>query len=64
VFTIRVYMWNGESFSKQVIDYGPADTASGCGIFFHIIDLNGNGLLDIIAPGKDGLYVFENLGLS
>ena len=58
------FKWNGESFVKQVIDYGPAGIASGCGIFFHVIDLNGNGMLDIVAPGKEGLFVFENLGQS
>jgi hypothetical protein len=26
--------------------------------------LNGNGMLDIVAPGKEGLFVFENLGPS
>ena len=58
------FKWNGESFTKQVIDYGPAGIASGCGIFFHVIDLNGNGMLDIVAPGKEGLFIFENLGQS
>ncbi|MBD3183389.1 VCBS repeat-containing protein [Candidatus Poribacteria bacterium] len=56
------FKWNGESFSKQVIDYGPPEKGTGCGIFFTVIDLNGNGLLDIVAPGKDGLYVYKNLG--
>ena len=60
---IYYFKWNGESFSKQVIDYGPTRTGKGCGIFFQIVDLDGNGRLDIVAPGKDGLYVFKNLGL-
>ena len=25
-------------------------------------DLTGNGSKDIVAPGKEGLYIFENLG--
>ena len=58
------FKWNGESFSKQVIDYGSGGDGIGCGIFFSIADLNSNGRLDIVAPGKDGLYVFENLGQS
>ena len=58
------FKWNGESFSKQVIDYGTPGSASGCGIFFTIADLNGDGWLDIVAPGKDGLFVFENLGTT
>ena len=27
-------------------------------------DLTGNGLPDIVAPGKDGLYVFYNEGFE
>ena len=61
---IYYFKWDSESFSKQVIDYGPAGEGAGCGIFFCIADLNANGLPDIVAPGKDGLHVFENLGLS
>lgn len=56
------FKWNGESFSKQIIDYGPAGVGKGCGIHFAIADLSGNGRLDIVAPGKDGLYLYENLG--
>lgn len=59
---IYYFKWNGESFTKQVIDYGPPGTGAGCGIFFTIVDLTGNGRLDIVAPGKGGLHVFENLG--
>ena len=59
---IYYFKWNGDSFSKQVIDYGPPGSGAGCGIFFSIADINGNGRLDIIAPGKDGLHFFENLG--
>jgi hypothetical protein len=35
---------------------------AGCGIFFRVADLRGTGRLDIVAPGKDGLYVFYNEG--
>ncbi|MFC1453263.1 FG-GAP repeat domain-containing protein [Verrucomicrobiota bacterium] len=59
---IYYFKWNGESFSKQIIDYGPPRTGTGCGIYMAIADLTGNGRPDIVAPGKDGLYVFENLG--
>ncbi len=60
---IYYFKWNGESFSKQVIDYGPIGRGKGCGIFFQLADLRGTGRLDLIAPGKDGLYVFFNEGL-
>jgi hypothetical protein len=33
------FKWNGESFSKQVIDHGPFRQATGCGIFFSVADL-------------------------
>jgi hypothetical protein len=59
---IYYFKWTGEGFAKQVIDHGPPRVATGCGIYFAIADLNGNGRLDIVAPGKDGLYVFYNLG--
>jgi hypothetical protein len=59
---IYYFKWTGESFAKQVIDYGPAGTASGLGIHFDMADLTGNGLPDIVAPGKDGLHVFYNEG--
>jgi hypothetical protein len=56
------FKWNGESFSKQVVDYGQAREGKGVGIHFAVADLRGIGRLDIVAPGKDGLYVFYNEG--
>jgi hypothetical protein len=59
---IYYFKWTGEGFSKQVIDYGPAREATGVGIAFQVIDVDGDGRPDIVAPGKDGLYLFRNLG--
>jgi hypothetical protein len=59
---IYYFKWNGESFSKQVVDFGPAGTGKGCGIQFAVADLMGNGRLDIVVPGKDGLILYENMG--
>ena len=59
---IYYFKWTGEGFAKQVIDYGPVRQATGCGIHFAVADLDGNGRLDVVAPGKDGLYLFRNLG--
>lgn len=59
---IYYYKWTGEGFAKQVIDYGPARVATGCGIHFAVSDVDGDGRLDIVAPGKDGLYLFHNKG--
>ncbi|WP_435163377.1 FG-GAP repeat domain-containing protein [Paenibacillus glycanilyticus] len=59
---IYYYTINNGRFDKHVIDYGPAGEASGTGIYFWLQDLTGNGYPDIVAPGKDGLYLFENIG--
>lgn len=56
------FKWNGESFSKQIIDYGLPGIGHGCGIHFAVGDITGNGRLDVVAPGKDGLIFYENLG--
>lgn len=56
------YKWNGESFTKNIVSYGPIGTGKGCGICFALADLRGTGRLDIVAPGKDGLAVFYNEG--
>lgn len=57
------FKWNGESFTKHVIAYGPPGHTKGCGISFHPIDLRGTGRFDLVLPGKDGLWVFYNEGL-
>jgi hypothetical protein len=56
------FKWTGDCFAKQIIDYGPTRVGKGCGIHFAVADLQGTGRLDVIAPGKDGLYVFWNQG--
>lgn len=59
---IYYYKIGKDKFEKNVIDYGTVPGASGTGIHFAVADINGDGLPDIVAPGKDGLYIFENLG--
>jgi len=62
--SVVYFKWNGESFTKCIIDFKRlVDGPTGVGIFFQVADLQGSGRLDIIAPGKDGLYVFFNEGL-
>ena len=62
-YGIYYFKWNGESFSKQIISYGPLGVAKGCGIHFALADLRGTGRLDLVAPGKDGLSIFYNEGV-
>ena len=47
-------------FDKNTLDYGSAERASGMGIYFWLEDLTGNWYKNIIAPGKEGLYIFYN----
>jgi hypothetical protein len=49
-------------FTRRTLDYGPAGRASGAGIYLWVEDVDGNGWPDVIAPGKDGLYLFRSLG--
>ena len=56
------FKWNGESFTKNIISYGPFGEGKGAGIFFAVADLTGSGWKDVIVAGKDGLYVFFNQG--
>lgn len=56
------YKINHGEFVRYTIDYGPPTTASGAGIYFWIDDVNGDGWKDILAPGKEGLYLFLNKG--
>ena len=59
---IYYFKWNGESFTKNIVSYGPIGRAKSCGIQFALADLRGVGRLDLVAPGKDGLAVFLNEG--
>ncbi|WP_149302797.1 FG-GAP repeat domain-containing protein [Pareuzebyella sediminis] len=54
------FRWNGENFSKQVIDYGAYGEGKGTGVYFQVSDINADGRKDIIVPGKDGLSVYYN----
>ena len=56
------YDLNGGDFQRHTLDYGPADQASGTGIYLWITDIDGNGWKDIVAPGKEGMYLFKNMG--
>jgi len=61
---IGVYYFeiNNGKFERVTLDYGPPTKASGVGLFFWVSDITGNGWLDILAPGKEGIYLFANRG--
>ena len=62
---VYYFKWNGNSFTKNVIDYIRIEEGTGgVGIYFDAADTTGNGFLDVLAPGKGGLYLYENLGME
>ncbi len=60
-YGIYYFKWNGESFTKNPIVFGKIRETKGLGIFSQVVDLNGDGRLDILAPGKDGLAILWNV---
>ncbi|MCE5279031.1 MAG: VCBS repeat-containing protein [Planctomycetaceae bacterium] len=63
-YGLYYFKWTGEGFSKLPIDFGPIPHAKGCGISFQVVDIDGDGRLDIVCPGKDGLAIFKNIGTA
>ena len=60
---ICYYTFRDGRMYRHIVDYGnPDDGHSGLGLYFWLHDFNGNGFPDIVAPGKEGLYLFENHG--
>jgi len=56
---ICYYKFVDNAMYRYIIDYGdPKKGASGLGLYFWVADINGNGKPDIVAPGKEGLYLF------
>jgi len=56
------YPLAGGNLKRHEIDFGPAESASGTGIYMWVADVDGNGWNDILAPGKEGIYLFKNQG--
>ncbi|MGB5555857.1 MAG: VCBS repeat-containing protein, partial [Flavobacteriaceae bacterium] len=63
-YGLYYYKFDGQNFIKQIIDYGVFGEGKGTGIHFVVADLNASGLLDLVVAGKDGLYIYYNLGNS
>jgi len=60
---ICYYTFRDGGMYRHIIDYGPpSEGHSGAGIYFWLADLDGNGKPDLVAPGKEGLYLFRNGG--
>ena len=47
------------TWNRHTIDEG---NKVGGGMQINVADMFGKGRLDILAPGKGGLYLFENMG--
>lgn len=45
-------------YTKHVFDFG---TTTGGGMQVPIVDMDGDGDLDLVAPGKSGLFLFEQV---
>jgi hypothetical protein len=48
----------GGHYSKHVIDF---NSRAGGGIQIPVVDINGDGKLDLVTPGKSGLFLFEQV---
>ena len=61
--TLGVYWYEaldkeGTQWRRHILDYG---TRTGGGMQIPVVDIDGDGHLDVVVAGKSGLYLFENL---
>jgi len=61
---VYLYRWSTSDdgkrveFSRHIVDYS---SRAGGGMQICVADLDGDGDLDLVTPGKSGLFLFENL---
>ena len=48
----------GVEWTRHIVDYGGR---MGGGMQIPVVDLDGDGDLDLVCPGKSGLFLVENL---
>jgi hypothetical protein len=48
----------GVQWVRHIVDYG---SNAGAGMQLPVADVDGDGDMDLVGPGKSGLYLFENL---
>jgi len=49
---------DSSQWRRHILDYG---TRTGGGMQIPVVDIDGDGHLDVVVAGKSGLYLFENL---
>ena len=62
--TIQYYKWVTETgtWTKHIISTAPAGEGPGIGLQIRVHDLDGDGLKDIVVPGKSGTHILWNEG--
>lgn len=62
--TVHYYDWKKEdqSWTKSMISSAPAGEGPGIGLQIRTADLDGDGWVDIVVPGKSGTHILWNQG--
>lgn len=62
--TVQYYDWNpaSKTWTKHFISRAPAGQGPGIGLQINATDLNGDGWVDLVVPGKSGTHILWNRG--